>query len=730
MFRNMGLVTKISCGFGLLILLAAGLGGLAVYKMSDVTEESNILANEYVPEVKLCNSVERHTLLMMYGMRGYGLSEQERFYQDGIRELQEVKDWLDQCQNLADRATSLVKLGPAVKASQDGLAKYEQLVQQTRALTDDLDKDRRALDAAAAKFMANCNTYLESQDRQFNAELADESSTHEDFTQRKHKMKLANDVIALTNETRVACFKAQALRQPEFIREADENFVKIDALVAELRTMTVLEEDLRQLDGVLEGARQYQTAMNSLLGHTLELADLGKQRDQAANAVLQTTQETANAGIAETENIAEYTRTSLSTASTTVIVGLAFALVIGTVVAILLSRSITGPLKQIFQGLKRLSTEELDQTGRKFRTILNGLQTASSQTGMMASEVSETSQQMAEGSSEQAASLEETSSSIEEIASVVKNNAEHAKQASEMSRHNSASTTEARSLTGQALESAKEGNVSVDHLNKAIAEIKGSAEETAKIIKTIDEIAFQTNLLALNAAVEAARAGDAGKGFAVVAEEVRNLAQRSATAARNTADLISQSVRNSEGGVAASEEVREAFTRIAEAIEKVSTNVNEVAASGEEQLQLINDVSAASEEQARGIDQINIGISQIDTVTQRNAGNAEELAAAAEEMQGQTTELDGLVRQLKSLVEAAHTEEVVDVTHQADSSQRRPVNRKVTKPKPAKKKDEQKTSSFGAHQNKDDGGNEDTGRDARDPESVIPMEDQKELSQF
>jgi methyl-accepting chemotaxis protein len=666
---------------------------------------------------------------MMYGMRGYGLSEQDRFYQDGVRELQEVKDWLDQCQNLAERATTLVKLGPAIKASQDSLAQYEQLVEQTRSLTDNLDKDRRTLDAAAAKFLANCSTYLESQDRQFNAELADESNTHEVFSKRKQKMILASDVIDLCNQIRVACFKAQALRQPELIRETDENFTKINALIDELRTLTVLEEDLRQLDGVQEGARQYQTAMHSLLDNTLQLANLGKQRDTTATKVLETVQETANAGIAGAENIADDTSASLSTASTTVIVGLAFALVVGTVVAILLSRSITGPLKQIFQGLRRLSTEELDQTGRKFRTILNGLQTASSQTGMMASEVSETSQQMAEGSSEQAASLEETSSSIEEIASVVKNNAEHAKQASEMSRHNAASTTEARSLTGQALESAKEGNVSVDHLNKAIAEIKGSAEETAKIIKTIDEIAFQTNLLALNAAVEAARAGDAGKGFAVVAEEVRNLAQRSATAARNTADLISQSVRNSEGGVAASEEVREAFTRIAEAIEKVSTNVNEVAASGEEQLQLINDVSAASEEQARGIDQINIGISQIDTVTQRNAGNAEELAAAAEEMQGQTTELDGLVRQLKSLVEAAHTEEVVDVGHQADSPQRRrPVNRKVSKPQPTKKKDEQKMPSFGKHQDK--ASDEDSDRDERDPESVIPMEDQKELSQF
>jgi methyl-accepting chemotaxis protein len=229
------------------------------------------------------------------------------------------------------------------------------------------------------------------------------------------------------------------------------------------------------------------------------------------------------------------------------------------------------------------------------------------------------SQSLAEGAAEQASALEEVSSSLEEMSSMTKQNA--------------ANADEAKSLAANARAGADKGKDAMQRMSEAIDKIQVSSEETSKIVKTIDEIAFQTNLLALNAAVEAARAGDAGKGFAVVAEEVRNLAQRSAEAARNTADMIEESVKNAQGGVAISREVADSLLEIADGARKVND--------------LVGEIAAASNEQAQGIDQVNTAVGQMDKVTQQNAANSEESASAAEELSAQSQELRATVELFK-----------------------------------------------------------------------------------
>ncbi|MHC4214719.1 MAG: methyl-accepting chemotaxis protein, partial [Planctomycetota bacterium] len=201
---------------------------------------------------------------------------------------------------------------------------------------------------------------------------------------------------------------------------------------------------------------------------------------------------------------------------------------------------------------------------------------------------------------------------------------------------NADNAQQANTLASEARKAADNGTSSMARMNDAIQEIQKSSDETAKIIKVIDEIAFQTNLLALNAAVEAARAGEAGKGFAVVAEEVRNLAMRSAEAAKNTSDLIEESVKNSKNGVDIANEVGKVLEEIVTGIGKTSD--------------LVGEIAAASQEQAQGIDQVNTAVTQMDKVTQQNAANAEESASASEELSAQAEQMNQVVGELTALV--------------------------------------------------------------------------------
>jgi methyl-accepting chemotaxis protein len=262
------------------------------------------------------------------------------------------------------------------------------------------------------------------------------------------------------------------------------------------------------------------------------------------------------------------------------------------------------------------------EVGRVLGGIIRTLTESFRQVSSASAQVSGSSQSLAEGASEQAASLEETSSSLEELSGMTKRNEDIARQA--------------KQLTAETQAAADQRARDMVAMNRAMATIKGSSDDIAKIIETIDEIAFQTNILALNAAVEAARAGEAGMGFAVVADEVRNLAQRSAQAAKETAGKIEAAIGNTTQGVAISG--------------KVSGSLDIIIQKAHQVNELVAEVAGGSHEQTQGIMQITQAVGQLDQVTQGNAANAEESAAAAQELNGQVAVVRQVVAELGQLV--------------------------------------------------------------------------------
>jgi len=381
---------------------------------------------------------------------------------------------------------------------------------------------------------------------------------------------------------------AKSLKQPVYQQAAD-TFKKVvySAYEQTLATQKLFVEQKQ----ISERLNEYGT----VLTHTGKVL-LNKINEQMNTERI--------ASVKKVERAKKSRINSLAAAQKTVTWILVIALGAGVVILILLAvfiiRSITKPINTVIVGLKESAGDVTSGAGH----------------------ISMASESLAEGASEQAASLEETSASLEEISSMTKQNADNARQAD--------------GLMGEAKQIVGRANDSMGQLANSMKGITKASEETSKIIKTIDEIAFQTNLLALNAAVEAARAGEAGAGFAVVADEVRNLAMRASEAAKNTSELIEGTTKKVIEGSNLAKVTNEAFGEVAVSAGKVG--------------ELVSEIAAASNEQAQGIEQVNTAVSEMEKVTQNNAANAEESASASEEMSAQAEKMNAFVDDLVTLV--------------------------------------------------------------------------------
>jgi methyl-accepting chemotaxis protein len=389
----------------------------------------------------------------------------------------------------------------------------------------------------------------------------------------------------------------------------NDHITKLTSLYGDLRKVSLTADDQQRIERAEKATGEYLTAAKSWVENDNKLRKeiLPKMKEIGDNVI--TTAQTAENDAWKQSDERGASVTGIVSSSKLIIIGALLAgALIGCVAAFAITRSIATPLKNTFKGLKSCSTAELEETATTFNRIIDSMADGVSQVNDAAAQVSSASQQLAEGASEQASALEETSSALEQMAAMARTNATNSKEAND--------------LAAQAHKAASDGEKTMIGINEA-------SDKISKIIKVIEEIAFQTNLLALNAAVEAARAGEHGKGFAVVAEEVRNLAQRAAGAAKETTGLIEESVTKSREG-------KTAIQTIVGGVAKVT--------------ELINGISRASEEQAQGVDQVNTAVSQMDKVTQQNASGAEESASAAEELTAQAAATKGFVEELVTLV--------------------------------------------------------------------------------
>ena len=597
--KTMTLGKKIALGFASLVVISALLGLTAVWTMATAQKQARVLSTEFMPETVIASALQSAMRKAQLAIRSYGFTAEAAALDETRGHLAEVKKQVQAAHMLVAAHPGLVRFNQEITELEPLLGTFENAVAATVTNHQEIAADREVMDRAAADFTTKIDGLVHLQETKLDAEI-NAAAEAAKLVERGRKIAFTSEIRTYGNLARIAAFKGQALRDARIIDEGLKIFEVMDQRFDALKPMLRIEADRVTLAEVRAHADAYRTAMIALGKAMTDLAEVGQARAAAGNKITALAEVIANTGLTRTITAADDSSATLAASSKLVIAGLCFALVVGIALAF-----------GIIRGTTRVLT-----------TVVETLNQSSDQVAAASGQIASASQTLAGGASEQAASLEETRASLEEVASMIKRNAEHAGNA--------------KNLAGETRRAADAGSTGMQAMQGAMADIKTSSDSIAKIIKTIDEIAFQANILALNAAVEAARAGEAGMGFAVVAEEVRALAQRSAQAAKETTTSIEDSIQKSARGAGMCSTVEQSLRQIVDKARQMD--------------EVIGEIAIASSEQSKGIGQITTAVSQMDKVTQANAGSAEETASASEELNAQAVELKHAVSDLHRLV--------------------------------------------------------------------------------
>ncbi len=580
MLKNLSLTMKMAMGFGIILILMAILAGVSYNAMNKVEDRESKLnnVNQLVQRILEMRREEKNYILR--GNKQY-LDNHQKLYAEMISTSKKLKeDFKDQYNK--DEMDKIIKFTNEYKTA---VVTYIKLQNEKNNLENSMLKDIANLEKEA--------TEVREDQKKLYRELVQSGANAGLLNDRVMKADSANRIIKIMLDMKVERRNYVITKDEKSAKSVQNLSNNIKNEAENLLKTLKREQNIKQINDVTN-------ALDTYLKNFNKYVDLTKTQIKAENTMLKDAKEVREQCYRTQADQKKKLEAVITSTNLIIISGALIAIILGIAMSYFITRSITKPLN----------------------TAINSLTESSEQVASGSQQVSVASQKLAEGASESAASLEETSASLEEIAA--------------MSQSNSTSSEKADEIAQNTTQIVNRANESMVTLKIAIEDINKTSEQTVKIIKVIDDIAFQTNLLSLNAAVEAARAGEAGMGFAVVADEVRNLAQRTSEAAKSTAELIENSIKNIKEGFTLTQNTEKEFIQVVESMVKLK--------------ELIGEVTSSSQEQSKAIEQVSITVATMNQVTQNNASSSEESASASEELGAQAQSMITIVDSLNQII--------------------------------------------------------------------------------
>ncbi|MDD2384394.1 MAG: methyl-accepting chemotaxis protein [Sulfurospirillaceae bacterium] len=597
MGSNMTLGKRISIGFGILVFITLVLGAIGVFNMRGAASDSANLSEKYAPEAQVAVEIFKLANQIRYDIRAFTMSDNEPALANAKKGLVEIQKQLSLAAELGKKYNLKILLEQEKIASK-AVAEYIASVDRSEKTFAKKKSFDLTMAENATVLLKNANDYLDSQEEAFKKEAAENAGIAK-LVSRMEKIALINHLLESVGDARVYGQRAQVKNDLTLLDRALKDFDPIYQNLAQLRTVSTRAINIEQLKNIEAAAKAYEVSLKGFIVVMNDIAAESILRRKVANDVMNAAEAVVEIALKNVVDISTESTATLNIASWVMIIGLIAALMISITVAFFIIRSI---VRIVIESVKSLSE-------------------GTTQVVSASEQISSASVSLAEGASSQASSVEEVSATIEQATASNNQNADNSREANILAQHSN--------------DAAKVGNQRVVELMGAMEQITASSQKIAKIIKTIDEIAFQTNLLALNAAVEAARAGEHGLGFAVVAEEVKNLAERSAGAAKEITGIIETSIDQVKMGTDVANKTKDSFTDILNGIKKTSD--------------LIGEIAISAKEQAEGMNQIATAMGSVDQITQQNASASEETAAAAEELNAQAISMLDSVAEMAAL---------------------------------------------------------------------------------